>query len=108
MKQEELYRRMVEISDVEDFVLELLPTYSKSYYGRYFPNRKLIRIYALNTYGDFYSDEFLLETALHELSHHIQYYHIPFWKRKAGVMHDDEFWNIFKGMMRKTQPLEIT
>lgn len=101
MNQEELYRKLVEISDVDDFVLELKPTHSKCYWGRYYPARKLIRLYALDENGEQYDESILIKEGLHELTHHIQYNHIPFWERKRGVMHDSEFWEIFKGMLHK-------
>jgi hypothetical protein len=101
MNQVELYRKLVEISDVDDFVLELKPTHSSSYWGRYFPDRKLIRLYQLDEYDQPYPDSVLIKEGLHELTHHIQYVHIPFWKREKGVMHDSEFWEIFKGMLHK-------
>lgn len=101
LNQEELYRKLVEISDVEDFILELKPTYSKKYWGRYFPNRKLVRLYALDENGEQYPDEDLLREGLHEVTHHIQHHHIPYWTRKFGVMHDEDFWEIFRGMLSK-------
>jgi hypothetical protein len=101
MNQEQLYRKLVELSDVDDFILELKPTHSKSYWGRYFPARKLIRLYALDENGEQYDDLILLKEGLHELTHHIQYNHIPFWRRKAGVMHDPMFWEIYRGMLSK-------
>ena len=103
MTQEELYRLLVELSDVEDFVLELKPLYSKSYWGRYFPERKLIRLYALDEDGNQFPDRILIREGLHELTHHIQYNHIPYWRRKRGVMHDDEFWDIYRGMLTRVQ-----
>lgn len=101
MNQEELYRTLVELSDVEDFKLELKPTYSKCYWGRYFPQRKLIRLYALDETGERYPDEILIREGLHELTHHIQYNHVPYWQRIPGVMHDAEFWKLYRGMMEE-------
>lgn len=101
MNQEELYRKLVEISDVDDFVLELKPIHSSSYWGRYFTERKLIRLYQLDENGVPYPDEVLIKEGLHELTHHIQYNHIPFWKRKKGIMHDEMFWSIYKGMLKQ-------
>lgn len=100
MTETELYNKLVSISEVSDFHLELKQTYSVSYWGRYFPDRKLIRLYALDEEGKQYPDEVLIREGLHELTHHIQYHHVPFWKRKHGIMHDDEFKYIFKEMFR--------
>jgi len=101
MDTENLYRKLVEISDVEDFVLELKPIHSSAYWGRYYPDRKLIRLYLLDENGEAYPESILLKEGLHELTHHIQYYHIPFWKRLKGVMHDEMFWEIYRGMLGK-------
>ena len=98
MTEEQLYSILVEISGVSDFHLELKQTYSKSYWGRYFPQRRLIRLYALQEDGNQYPREDLIREGLHELTHHIQYHHVPFWERKKGVMHDEDFWIMFKGM----------
>lgn len=98
MTEESLYQKLVEISGVTDFHLELKPSYSKWYWGKYFTKRCVIRLYALDEYGNQYPDEDLIREGLHELTHHIQYHHIPFWKRKKGVMHDAEFWELFRAM----------
>ena len=100
MTEEELYIKLVNISEVSDFHLELKPIYSKSYWGRYFPDRKLIRLYALDENGEQYPDEDLIREGLHELTHHIQYHHVPFWRRERGVMHDNAFHYIFRGMQK--------
>ena len=100
MTEQELYDKLVEISGVSDFHLELKQTYSESYWGRYFPGRKLIRLYALQECGEQYPDDIIIREGLHELTHHIQYHHIPFWERRKGVMHDEDFWNIFEGMLK--------
>ena len=100
MKQNELYDRLVSISGVSDFHLDLRQSYSKSYWGRYYPDRKLIRLYALDEDGNVYPDEVLLREGLHELTHHIQYHHVPFWKRERGVMHDSSFYFIYRGMQK--------
>lgn len=98
MNEQELYRKIAKISGVSDFHLELKPVYSKSYWGRYYPDRKLIRLYALEEDGTQIPDEILIREGLHEVTHHIQYHHVPFWERKKGVMHDESFWKIFEEM----------
>ena len=104
MTKEELYRRLVDISDVDDFLLELKPTNSKCYWGRYFPSRKLIRLYALDEVGNMYPEEVLIREGLHELAHHIQHHHVPYWTRKAGVMHDSEFILLYRNMLTLAFP----
>lgn len=97
----DLYKKLVEISEVDDFVLELKSIHSSAYWGRYYPDRKLIRLYLLNEEGKPYPEAVLMKEGLHELTHHIQYHHIPFWKRIKGIMHDDMFWSIYRGMLSK-------
>ena len=101
MDELKLYQKLVEISGVDDFILELKFVHSSTYWGRYFPERRLIRLYVLDENGEPYSESVLLKEGLHELTHHIQYHHIPFWKRQKGVMHDDMFWEIYRGMLAK-------
>lgn len=98
MSEERLYLTLIAISGVSDFELELKPSHSKRYWGRYYPNISLIRLYALDEVGNQLPDEDLIREGLHELTHHIQYHHIPFWERKKGIMHDSDFWMMFKGM----------
>lgn len=107
MNESELYQKLVEISGVDDFILELKPIHSSAYWGRYFPDRKLIRLYVLDENGEYYPESVLLKEGLHELTHHIQYHHIPFWKRQKGVMHDDMFWEIYRGMLAKAFNLPL-
>jgi hypothetical protein len=101
MNEEELYYYLVDITGISDFVLELKPVYSKSFWGRYFPARKLIRLYQLDEEGKALPDTILVKEALHEVAHHVQYYHVPGWTRKAGIMHDSQFWEIYRGFLDK-------
>lgn len=107
MTERELYDKLVYISGVADFQLELVPIHSKCYWGRYYPNRKLIRLYEFDVNGQPYDAEVLIREGLHELSHHIQYYHLPFWERKKGVMHDEEFWKLYRGMYYEYFGVEV-
>jgi hypothetical protein len=99
MNEQELYTYLVEVTGISDFVLELKPIYSKAYWGRYFPARKLIRIYQLDEERNPLPDTILVKEALHELAHHVQYYHVPDWERKPGIMHDSQFWEIYRGFL---------
>lgn len=85
MNELKLYQKLVEISGVDDFILELKLVHSSTYWGRYFPDRRLIRLYVLDENGEPYPESVLLKEGLHELTHHIQYHHIPFWKRQRGL-----------------------
>ncbi|MMZ55969.1 hypothetical protein D1872_178450 [compost metagenome] len=101
MNQQDLMDLLVELSGISDFQLELKQTYSKCYWGRYFINRKLIRIYALDEDGTQFPDDILIREATHELAHHIQFYHVPGWERQKGIVHDEQFYEIHKALMDK-------
>jgi hypothetical protein len=78
-----------------DFKLSV-KEYSASYNGRYSPKNTEVILYA-------YQDKectkevpyaFLLETAIHEVCHHIQWKD-PNFKRYKGIMHNNEFKELF-------------
>lgn len=83
---------------VEDIELCIRP-YSKTYYGNYFPKGDNPRMSKPRVYvypcksrsGDLYCHDFILDTAIHEMVHHLQYTS-PGFIRYSGVMHDEEFW----------------
>mgnify|MGYP006976783492 CR=1 len=108
MNEAELKELLVKLSGVRDFKLELLPKYSKSYWGRYFVVRKIIRLYALDENGEQYPDDILIREATHELAHHMQYHHIPGWKPKKGVMHDSLFHELHKAFLDKAFGRKVT
>ena len=108
MEQEELQEHLVAISGIDDFELDLKPKYSESYWGRYYPNRKRIVIYQLDEDGEEYDESTLLKESLHELTHHIQYNHVEGWERKSGVMHDNQFYEIFKQLLDIAFDREMT
>ena len=95
--EEDLYKLGL---PVEKVVLSVRP-YSKSYYGRYFPvksdsdvkPRVFVYPYKDENCG-LYSYDTILETAIHELVHHLQYTN-PNFKRIKGVMHNEEFWLLY-------------
>lgn len=76
-------------------------SYSKSYYGRYFPNKKRIFVYLyrdskLTKERDYNS---LFRTVLHEVTHFLQYSD-PYFVRKRGVMHNPDFYRIYNDLVR--------
>lgn len=81
--------------------------YSKTYYGRYFPvydseDRPKMYLYPLeNRGGDYLCYDKILETAVHEMIHHIQYSngHV----RYKGEMHDTEFWKLYNFYMSRAR-----
>lgn len=100
MTEQELYSYLSKISGVDDFDVQF-SGHSISFWGRYFIHRKLIRLYVLDENGKQYDDEILIREGLHELTHHIQYHHVPGWERVFGVMHDDSFYTMFKSFLDK-------
>ena len=87
--------------------------YSSSFYGRYFPVRDekrakaKIHIYPFsNKEGEMYKYDEILETAIHEFCHHIQYSSGTY-KRVRGVMHDSEFWKLFNHYVERAKKYEL-
>ena len=73
----------------------ILRPYSKTYYGRYFPDSSRIFIYPYNDEdGNFMSFTSILCTTIHEMVHHIQHQD-PNFKRQKGIMHDPKFWELY-------------
>lgn len=72
--------------------------FSKTYYGRYFPaysrHRARIFVYPMSSpNGDLLSYNLVLDTAIHEFCHHIQY--VDGLVRVKGVMHNEQFWRLY-------------
>lgn len=91
---------------IDEVDLVLRP-FSKTYYGRYFPVyddkkvRPKIHIYPYaNKEGEIMKYDSILETAIHELCHHIQYTSGSF-VRNRGVMHDPQFWKLYNHYVNK-------
>ena len=85
--------------------------YSKTYYGRYYPaqtseDRPRLFVYPFeNRRGDLMSYDTVLNTAIHELCHHIQYAsgHV----RVKGVMHDEQFWQLYNRYVSRAKDLKL-
>lgn len=105
MTQEELRTKL--LSDLSQIKLPIsevdlsLRPFSKTYYGRYFPVyddkeiKPKIYIYPYeNNRGEFMHYDLILETAIHEFCHHIQYASGSFVRMK-GVMHNPQFWKLY-------------
>ncbi len=97
--QHDLYSRLM--SDLAllgidlDFTLRLKP-YNKNYFGKYVPKNKEITLYIyedsactkLYSYGE------LLDTLIHEFTHHVQFTNSNF-KIYKGNVHDKTFFTLF-------------
>lgn len=79
------------------------PKFSKKYYGFYTIKYANTHIDKPRVYVYLHEDEececkysyaFLLDTAIHEMCHHLQWRN-PKFERIKGVMHDDEFWKFY-------------
>lgn len=75
-----------------DFKL-VLKHYSKRYNGRYDPNtnKLIIYLYEDEECTKMRSYEDILETAIHEGTHHHQWCHDKSFVRVKGIMHDPKF-----------------
>ena len=109
MSVEELRHRLV--SDlrelglpIEDVDIYFRP-FSKTSYGRYLPVQEGVRpkIYVdpFADYGELMTYDKILETAVHEFCHHLQY--VGGHKRIKGVMHDTQFWELYNQYMKKVE-----
>lgn len=91
-----LLRDLRSVGITVDFDLEL-KKYSKTYYGRYDPNKNKITLYVYQdkecTYK--YSYEDLLMTLIHEAIHCMQWKDETFVRIK-GIMHDTEFYKLYE------------
>jgi hypothetical protein len=92
---------LVKLTGVNDFEVELVPKYSKRYWARYFPWERKIRIFALDVNEKPLPENKIMREAIHEMTHHMQYYHTPGWFRMPGIMHDFDFKRRYKRYLLK-------
>lgn len=85
---------------VEEVEIRLANRYSKTYYGMYYPVTDKygahMRIYPYRIKGSsiMYPYDKILETAIHEMCHHLQY-SVPGFTPKKGIVHNEEFWKLY-------------
>lgn len=72
-----------------DYVLDV-KNFSETCYGRYYPAKKRVRVY----YACHKDYAQLVDTAIHEVCHHIQHSDKDF-VRVKGVMHNEQFWTLY-------------
>lgn len=117
MKPEELKNRL--LSDLAVLNLPVcevdlfIRPFSKTLYGRYFPvyNEKEVRpkIYLYpyeNEKEDLMSYDEILDTAIHEFCHHIQYTS-GYFVRSKGVMHDTQFWKLYNHYVERAKKYQM-
>jgi len=91
--------------------IEIRP-YSKTFYGRYFPTcdenlaKPKVYIYPYDEKGNIDYDTIFCKSAVHEMIHHLQYIS-PFWQRKRGVMHDEQFWKMYNFYVERAEKLGV-
>lgn len=117
MSQEELKTRLLfDLSQINLPIFEVdlfIRPFSKTYYGRYFPvyDEKEIKpkIY-IYPYKDkennLMSYNIILETAIHEFCHHIQYMDKSF-VRSKGVMHNTQFWKLYNHYVNRARKYQL-
>ena len=111
LSEEELYHKLLCAMKqlklpVDEVSIKIRP-YSKTYYGRYFPERHCIFIYPYeDTKGNFMCFTKILSTAVHEMAHHIQHQD-PNFKRQKGVMHSPKFWELYNHFIDRAVSLGI-
>lgn len=118
MSKEELKIKL--LSDLEQLNLPIdevdlfLRPFSKTLYGRYFPVRDEKRTrpklyiypYAYKQGDEFMSYDLILDTAIHELCHHIQYCDKSF-VRDRGVMHNTQFWKLYNHYIERAKRYQM-
>lgn len=98
---------------IDDVELKIRP-YSKTYYGNYYPQydsdrKPRVYLYPFKSKGmncNMYKYDFLMDTLIHEMVHHIQHTS-PNFVRVAGIMHDEEFWTIYNRYMYKAKLMGV-
>lgn len=100
MTSRELTREIQRLSGVKDFRLRFRNAYHPERWAEYRPHTKTIIVYTLDQEGVRYDRNVLLRESLHELAHHIQFNHVPFWQYSAQEEHDRGFWEIYQHLMR--------
>lgn len=86
---------------VDEVSIEFATKYCKTYYALYYPKSDKcpiprIRIYPYRRKGCglIYPYMELLDTAIHEMCHHLQFRE-PNYVRFKGVVHDPNFWELY-------------
>lgn len=117
MNQEELKTKLLsDLSMINLPICEVklyIRPFSKTFYGRYFPvydDKKVspkIYIYPYeNEDGDLMEYDTILETAIHEFCHHVQYTSGSF-VRSKGVMHDPQFWRLYNHYIERAKKYNL-
>ena len=117
MSREELKTRLLsDLSHINlpvDEVDLFIRPFSKTYYGRYFPvhndkeARPKVYIYPYeNTEEELMEYKTILQTAIHEFCHHLQYTNDSFIRLK-GVMHDTQFWKLYNHYMNRAERFQL-
>ena len=85
---------------IHDRVPIVLKKYSKTRWGRYNPNKDEIIIYIYTSKDCTNQIEYhsLFKALLHEYVHWLQH-HSKNWKRRKGVMHDEDFWKMYRSLL---------
>lgn len=85
---------------VEEVDIKFSNRYSKTYFALYYPKYNSrephIRIYPYSSpdASSIYHYNNLLDTAIHEMCHHLQF-RDPLYVRVKGVVHNEEFWELY-------------
>lgn len=112
MSEEKLYNKLLTDLkllgfDTTGFELKLRP-YSKSYYGRYHIQKKIIIVYIYSDKNMVHMIPYsqLFKTLIHEAIHHVQWSNSEY-VRVKGVMHNEEFYKLYNQYEVKYNKLKI-
>lgn len=96
---------------VDEFDIVIRP-YSKTFYGRYFPeyNGKIAEVrvypYKFKKPKVMFNYSTVLYHTIHEVCHHLQYTN-PNYTRKKGVMHDPQFYNLLNRYVNRAVDMRL-
>ena len=96
------------INALKTFLQEHFPEYSgysieyakrpsRNNFGRFFPKENRIVIHDKSSATTYRTEDEIKRTAIHELAHFVQY--SQGYRRIKGIMHNQEFVNIFKNLL---------
>ena len=97
---------------VDDIEIRFSNKYVKTYYGLYYPKADkydpfiMLYPYRIPNSNFTYKYEQILDTAIHEMCHHIQWSD-PNYVRIKGVVHDAEFWEMYNKYINRAETAGI-
>jgi predicted SprT family Zn-dependent metalloprotease len=99
MTEVDVQRELIKLSGLSDFLVLFKKEYNPHNWGAYYIQNHVIVIYILNKRRNTYADRIIMRTAIHELAHHIQYFHTEGYYAVDDNKHDKTFCKIFNDLL---------